>query len=84
MRNGPLRTFHNRLDHSGEVCLKYPSGPFDTIEKGLNMSDPLKPEPKPDELTQKTEPEAIQLTEKEAEDISAGAVNAFLQIDDVR
>ncbi|HKD10348.1 MAG TPA: hypothetical protein VKB79_30845 [Bryobacteraceae bacterium] len=48
------------------------------------MSDPLKPEPKPDELTQKTEPEAIQLTEKEAEDISAGAVNAFLQIDDVR
>jgi hypothetical protein len=44
------------------------------------MSDPLKPEPN-DDMTQKTEPESIQLTEKEAEDISAGAVNAFLQID---
>jgi hypothetical protein len=63
---------------------KIPVGPIPTIEKGLNMSDPLKPEPKPDVLTQKTEPEATQLTEKEAEDISAGAVNAYLQIDDVK
>ena len=67
-----LRTFHNRLDHFGGVCLKYPSGPFHTIEKGLNMSDPLKPEPKSGDPTQTTEPESIQLDEKEAEDISAG------------
>jgi hypothetical protein len=48
------------------------------------MSDPLKPEPKSGDPTQTTEPESIQLDEKEAEDISAGAVNAFLQIDDVK
>jgi hypothetical protein len=36
------------------------------------MNDPLKPEPKPDDLTETTEPESIQLDEKEAEDISAG------------
>ena len=38
------------------------------------MSDPLKAEPKPDDLTQATEPESIQLDEKEAEDISAGSL----------
>jgi len=43
-------------------------------EKGLNMSDPLKPEPKPDDLTQTTEPESIQLDEKEADDISAAGI----------
>jgi hypothetical protein len=41
------------------------------------MSDPLKHEPKPDDLTQTTEPESIQLTEKEADEISAGE---FLKI----
>ena len=38
------------------------------------MSDPLKPEPKPDDLTQTTEPESIQLDEKEADDISAAGI----------
>jgi hypothetical protein len=41
------------------------------------MSEPLKPEPKPDDLTKTTEPESIQLTEKEADEISAGT---FLKI----
>jgi hypothetical protein len=37
------------------------------------MSDPLKPEPKPDDLTQTTKPESIELDEKEADEISAGS-----------
>jgi len=40
----------------------------------LHTNDPLKPESKPDDLTQTTEPESIQLDEKEAEDISAGSL----------
>ncbi|HKD10115.1 MAG TPA: hypothetical protein VKB79_29675 [Bryobacteraceae bacterium] len=59
-----------------------PSGfrPLKLIEKGLNMNDPLKPEPKPDDLTQTTEAESIQLDEKEADEISAGSVNSFLKL----
>jgi hypothetical protein len=41
------------------------------------MSDPLKPEPKPDDLTETTEPGSIELEELEgfdADAISAGAV----------
>jgi hypothetical protein len=52
--------------------LKYPRAHF--THRGLNMNDPLNPEPEPDDLTQTTEPESIQLTEKEAENISAGSL----------
>jgi hypothetical protein len=48
------------------------------------MSDPLKPEPKSDDLTQTTEPESIQLDEKETEEISAGAQDYFLKIGDIK
>jgi hypothetical protein len=41
-------------------------------EKVFNMSGLLKPEQKSDDLTQTTEPESIQLTENEADAISAG------------
>ncbi|HKD10114.1 MAG TPA: hypothetical protein VKB79_29670 [Bryobacteraceae bacterium] len=41
------------------------------------MNDPLKPEPKPDDLTQTAEPESIQLDEKEADEISAAGIPIF-------
>jgi hypothetical protein len=44
------------------------------------MNDPLKPEPKPDDLTQTTEPESIQLDEEEADDIDGGISVAFEKI----
>jgi hypothetical protein len=36
------------------------------------MNDPLRNEPKPDDLTQTSETESIQLDEEEAGEISAG------------
>src|SRR5215472_9063344 len=41
------------------------------------MNDPLKPEPKPDDLTQTAEPESIQLDEKEADEIPAAGIPIF-------
>jgi hypothetical protein len=48
------------------------------------MSEPVKPEPKPGDLTQTTEPGSIQLNEKEAAEISAGGSDYFLKLDEIK
>jgi len=54
-------------------------------EKERPMSEQTKPEANPDDLTKTTEPNSIELTEKDLKRVSGGALfDAFLKLDGIK
>jgi hypothetical protein len=49
-------------------------------KEGRFMTEPTKPEPKPEDLTKTTDTESIELAEEDLTRVSGGAFDAYIKI----